>query len=232
VAALHHGLSRQFGCTILIVTHDHRILDIADRVLLLEDGHMEDLDVRLEGLLANLGAFFQTIPGTLISGQREQEGSAGSNVKDPEILTHELNELSHFKVRATFAERIDLLQQLLAHTRLIQDSVQIFARLLETEHARALPQVSDLFFQALEALLLTTSDVLRDPDPGQAEMLRKMTHNQREIVARVRDRYLQAADVLGERREFVFEMTDTFTRTVYLLNSLIGFLSKWRPVRR
>ena len=35
------GLARQQGTTILLVTHDNRILDIADRVMHLEDGHLE-----------------------------------------------------------------------------------------------------------------------------------------------------------------------------------------------
>ena len=31
-------LAREQGCTILIVTHDNRILDVADRIVELEDG--------------------------------------------------------------------------------------------------------------------------------------------------------------------------------------------------
>jgi putative ABC transport system ATP-binding protein len=31
-------LAREQGCTILLVTHDYRILDMADRVVTLEDG--------------------------------------------------------------------------------------------------------------------------------------------------------------------------------------------------
>ena len=38
VLELLHGHARQRGCTILLVTHDHRIVEAADRVLLLEDG--------------------------------------------------------------------------------------------------------------------------------------------------------------------------------------------------
>jgi putative ABC transport system ATP-binding protein len=34
-------LAREQGCTILLVTHDNRILDIADRVLHMEDGRLE-----------------------------------------------------------------------------------------------------------------------------------------------------------------------------------------------
>ena len=42
VVKLMQQLAREQGCTILIVTHDNRILDIADRILELEDGHLRE----------------------------------------------------------------------------------------------------------------------------------------------------------------------------------------------
>lgn len=41
------GLGRDMGRAIVIVTHDHRLRDIADRVLWLEDGQLSDADGRL-----------------------------------------------------------------------------------------------------------------------------------------------------------------------------------------
>ena len=35
-----HDLVKQQGCTILLVTHDNRILDIADRIIHMEDGKL------------------------------------------------------------------------------------------------------------------------------------------------------------------------------------------------
>ncbi|MEO1670348.1 MAG: DevA family ABC transporter ATP-binding protein [Cyanobacteria bacterium J06631_2] len=40
VVELMQQLAREQGCTILIVTHDHRILDVADRLIELEDGRI------------------------------------------------------------------------------------------------------------------------------------------------------------------------------------------------
>ncbi|MGK7877217.1 MAG: DevA family ABC transporter ATP-binding protein [Xenococcaceae cyanobacterium] len=40
VVELMQRLAKEQGCTILIVTHDNRILDIADRILELEDGYL------------------------------------------------------------------------------------------------------------------------------------------------------------------------------------------------
>ncbi|MFM7312042.1 MAG: DevA family ABC transporter ATP-binding protein [Cyanobium sp.] len=40
VVDLLQGLARRQGCAVLMVTHDPRILDIADRVVRMEDGHL------------------------------------------------------------------------------------------------------------------------------------------------------------------------------------------------
>jgi len=40
VVDLMQTLAREQGCTILLVTHDNRILDIADRIVDLEDGRL------------------------------------------------------------------------------------------------------------------------------------------------------------------------------------------------
>lgn len=40
VVTLMQGLAKEQGCTILLVTHDNRILDIADRIVNMEDGKL------------------------------------------------------------------------------------------------------------------------------------------------------------------------------------------------
>jgi len=40
VVELMQQLAKDRGCTILLVTHDNRILDIADRIIHIEDGHI------------------------------------------------------------------------------------------------------------------------------------------------------------------------------------------------
>jgi putative ABC transport system ATP-binding protein len=37
---LMQGLAKEQGCAILIVTHDNRILDVADRLIQMEDGRI------------------------------------------------------------------------------------------------------------------------------------------------------------------------------------------------
>lgn len=40
VVDLMQKLAQEQGCTILLVTHDNRILDVADRIVHLEDGRL------------------------------------------------------------------------------------------------------------------------------------------------------------------------------------------------
>ena len=42
VVELMQRLCNQFGCTILLVTHDNRIVDVADRIICMDDGRLVD----------------------------------------------------------------------------------------------------------------------------------------------------------------------------------------------
>lgn len=44
VVELMQRLAQEQGCTILLVTHDNRILDIADRIIEMEDGYLIQKD--------------------------------------------------------------------------------------------------------------------------------------------------------------------------------------------
>ena len=45
VVELMQRLAKEQSCTILMVTHDNRILDIADRIIRIEDGHIVGVDL-------------------------------------------------------------------------------------------------------------------------------------------------------------------------------------------
>jgi putative ABC transport system ATP-binding protein len=47
VVELMQKLAKEQGCTILLVTHDNRILDIADRIIYMEDGRLSDRSTSL-----------------------------------------------------------------------------------------------------------------------------------------------------------------------------------------
>lgn len=47
VVEIMRTLAREQGCTILIVTHDNRILDVADRIIHMEDGRLSETTVSI-----------------------------------------------------------------------------------------------------------------------------------------------------------------------------------------
>jgi putative ABC transport system ATP-binding protein len=51
VVELIQDLAREDGSAVILVTHDNRILDIADRILHLEDGRMKSLSEVVLGQL-------------------------------------------------------------------------------------------------------------------------------------------------------------------------------------
>jgi putative ABC transport system ATP-binding protein len=57
VVELIHDLAKKQGCAILLVTHDNRILDVADRILTLEDGRITSF---VSGVAANTGRLLST----------------------------------------------------------------------------------------------------------------------------------------------------------------------------
>ena len=48
VVNIMQRLAKEQGCTILMVTHDNRILDIADRIVYIEDGKLAPLPASME----------------------------------------------------------------------------------------------------------------------------------------------------------------------------------------
>jgi putative ABC transport system ATP-binding protein len=73
VVDIMHDLAKQQGSAVLLVTHDNRILDIADRIIHLEDGRMKSLQ---DAVLANTQQMLATL------AQYNRKGELAHRVKD------------------------------------------------------------------------------------------------------------------------------------------------------
>ena len=73
-------LARRQGCTILLVTHDNRILDIADRVLHLEDGKLGSFSAALSADAGHLLTALAHVPG------RDALRNLWSGLSEPDFL--------------------------------------------------------------------------------------------------------------------------------------------------
>jgi len=93
IVEMLHGLAKNRGCAILMVTHDNRILDIAERVLTLEDGRIISF---LAGLAANTGRMLSTFATLQRKGElrRHVENMSGKQFLD--VLDRMNNEFDQF----------------------------------------------------------------------------------------------------------------------------------------
>ena len=54
VIELMLSLTKQINCTILLITHDSRILDVAERIIYMEDGNLINTNVSLNESIITL----------------------------------------------------------------------------------------------------------------------------------------------------------------------------------
>ena len=78
VVELMQKLAKEHGCTILLVTHDNRILDIADRIIYMEDGHLVS-----DGSVDPLAIASWFISNTKIFATNSREGRVLTSIKHP-----------------------------------------------------------------------------------------------------------------------------------------------------
>jgi putative ABC transport system ATP-binding protein len=68
VVEILRGLARRDGCAILLVTHDSRILDLADRVLALEDGRLSSFAAAVSADAGHLLTALKNVPAGHLGG--------------------------------------------------------------------------------------------------------------------------------------------------------------------
>src|SRR5262245_12807782 len=115
VVELLRQLARREGCAVLMVTHDNRILDIADRLMRLEDGRLSSLDSVLSPyaghLLTILGSLQEKDQLRLVM-DREGEGEFLEFIKmmggEVEQFLNILNLGGHQSVRILLSNVLDV----------------------------------------------------------------------------------------------------------------------------
>jgi putative ABC transport system ATP-binding protein len=92
-------LAREQGCTILLVTHDNRILDIADRIVHLEDGRLSSFS---DSVIANT----QHMMRMLADNRQKQDIGAEVDAMDEAAFRNMLQELTDEAVRFLDATKL------------------------------------------------------------------------------------------------------------------------------
>jgi putative ABC transport system ATP-binding protein len=101
VVEILHNLAKEQSCAILLVTHDNRILDIADRIMTLEDGRISSFTSAITASTRNLlGAFAQLHR----KGELLNHVATLSDEKFTELLEQVTSEFEQFLQTSDLAE--------------------------------------------------------------------------------------------------------------------------------
>jgi putative ABC transport system ATP-binding protein len=93
VVEILQNLAKAQGCTILLVTHDNRILDVADRIITLEDGHLTTFTA---GMVANTGHMLAAFAQLSRKGELVKHVTRLSSKQFVEMLDQITSEFEQF----------------------------------------------------------------------------------------------------------------------------------------
>lgn len=224
VVDLLQKLAREQHCAILMVTHDDRILDVADRILTLEDGRIEESNRALERLDNKLYKASEAIaryPVLLLSPSPEDaETIRQHNIAELHETLQSAATLVARKGNASMlgkAEKLHAIASLLQHIE--SDTAHFMARLASQPPPESRMNASDTLLQSLEFLLLTAAETLRSPDADDWERLRALTSDRGTIMEKLRHKYTaQLGD--SAATDALFDMTILFARIVHFIHEL------------
>ena len=231
------SLARTEGCAVMIVTHDSRILDVADRILTLDDGRMIQTDANFErladelaGLFAGLPQVFAYFPEDGSPRLAEYEAHRQQFAAATEALNMRASDHVRLKLKPEAAHRADALQQMLAAIRSLESLLGAFAGHLRSAPPDLQRDPGDALQQALETVLLTAADALRTRDVDDIDILARITSDRSEAMKRLRDapslRPGTTSDSDEARRQALFALTNDFARLIYLHAQIAHFLTE------
>jgi putative ABC transport system ATP-binding protein len=239
VVELLQKLARTEGVAILLVTHDNRILDVADRIITLEDGRIEETHRGMERLfeaMTALTALFPAYTATISADAMEKGESL-------EVLRRRFQELAEplYPRTAEFAarrmspvlmEQARSLEKQLHDLALCEETLARFLALLLVPPSDRMKEIGDTFFQSLEFLLMTMEETGADPTAEGVDLLLRLTEDRGELMTGLKERYFDSETGLDEEeKNYLFEMTDLFSRTVYLIHAWAESLQIWTTNR-
>jgi putative ABC transport system ATP-binding protein len=217
-------LAREQHYAILLVTHDNRILDIADRILTLEDGCIEENNRTLERIRTGLAGIMQAIaryPALLMAGQPDATQHLQETAERLTSWRHEAATLAARKVSPALLRQTNALAESAEHLHQIEIAVRRFCELIIPTGEVGTAAPSDRLFQSLDFLLLTASDALASKTPDELEYLTRLTADRGEMMQTLRSKQNESWSKGSDAaRNLFFDLTDIFTRTVYFLHEL------------
>lgn len=235
VVDLLQQLARKEKVAILMVTHDSRILDIADRIITLEEGRIQETNRGLELLregMTSLTKLFPEYTAEILAGAAEQAGSL-------EVLRRRFQEirepmLSH---AAEFAAR-NMSPVLMAQARSLQDQLHNLAMcgdsltelmlLFSDPPSDTMRKLGNDFFQVIRFLATMMAQTSEALTADGVDLFLQLTRDRENQMASIREKYfVSMADLNEEGKRYIYKMTDLFSRSIFFMHQCAKSWQFW-----
>ena len=231
VVELLQRLAREMNCAVLMVTHDNRILDIADRILTLEDGKIEEshrgLERAAEGLtdamsrIARYPSFFEGDDSATRSGEY-----AAFTEETGQILFRAHSDVNALVVRrlcVNLAGEAQTLANVSETVCLLEEAVRQFGALFCARPSAMSGALINPFYESLEFLLITAGEAFSSRKTEDIDMLHRLTEDRGPMMESLRVRHFERDDEASRQvQDYLFDMTSLFARLIYFLHVLAG----------
>jgi len=223
---------------ILMVTHDTRILDVADRIVTLEDGNIEDSSLsfdRIFRLTATVGSRLGTYLSRICCGDPGSNADllalVTQNQQDMDIVLRQTAAILPRQQCARLADQATRLNNLVTRTNTLTETARELAILLTSRDSEQMPTLSDLILQAADSLLQTAAEAFSTTSAADLEILLAISASKNETMAQIRDKYmLQLPQLDEDGKAYLFELTNTYARMVHVVNQCATALKEWNNV--
>jgi len=221
VVDLLQHLAREMRCAVLLVTHDSRILDIADRILTLEDGRIEESNLALDRLAVEVSGLMEALAEYPVHfGSAGLDGLRERFAASLAVLVPRLAALVARRQKETLAARSQRWAASADDLRCLEESVCQAAGLLATALEDE-PELADAVLQSLDFLLHTAANALRTRSPLDAEILVKLTSDRSEARQSISALYDELQPGAGPAlRQLRLDLISVYFRCVYFLNHI------------
>ncbi len=233
VVELLQHLARAIPCAILMVTHDIRILDVADRILMLEDGEIEESYRGFDRIAAALTGLMQLIARYTSGFGDSASPEAVRQLPDWQKQFREHQPEVHLEATAFVARRLNTrlarraacMQDTSETLRALEEGIREFGGRLAARPPNVNTALADSFLQSLDFLMITAAEAMANNQPDDIARLIQLTGDRSSVLESLRGRYFDThGDLSSADRDYLFDLANLFARLVYYLRRLAGML--------
>jgi putative ABC transport system ATP-binding protein len=228
VVELLKHLAQEMRCAVLLVTHDNRILDIADRILSLEDGYMEESNLALDRLLSDLAELAKHL---CLYPERFRSPAELASIADVFIdrlnaIVPRLADMVARRQPASLAARSQRWSATAEDLRYLEESLRQIPNVLAgCGTPEGVDDLCDAAVQSLDFLLHTAANAMRMRVMLDAKMLTTLTSNHSNAQQSIRARFEEMhSGASQEFRNSRLELITLYFRCVYFLHHIAGRL--------